>query len=210
MPAVFLLARYSISKRKENFDMAKATWFRGAGLLVLGAILGGLFVASWEHSAAQAQQNVPPVTQATVLGDVTRLREITPPMSHPMVEVAMFAANLWFAGDRKNWLLANYYLGEMRNRMAWEVRLNPSPKGADGNPVDMKNIFDGIDTGSLTKLKTIIAMKDSKQFAMEYKNLLSDCYSCHKTANRPYLRPMVPVAGAQPIVNLDPSASWPQ
>lgn len=190
--------------------MGKATWFRSAALLILGAILGGLFVASWEHSAAQAQQNVPPVTQATVVADVTRLREITPPMSHPMVEVAMFAANLWFAGDKKNWPLANYYLGEMRNRMAWEVRLNPSPKGADGNPVDMKNIFDGIDMGSLTKLKTIIGMKDNKQFAMEYKNLLSDCYSCHKTANRPYLRPMVPTSGAQPIVNLDPTASWPQ
>ena len=29
----------------------------------------------------------------------------------------------------------------------WEVRLNPSPKGADGTPVDMANIFDGIDKG---------------------------------------------------------------
>jgi hypothetical protein len=210
MRAIFLRVGYFIAKHEEKLDMGKATWFRSAGVLVLGAAVGGLFVASWEHSAARAQQNVPPVTQATVVADVTRLREITPPMSHPMVEVAMFAANLWFAGDKKNWPLANYYLGEMRNRMAWEVRLNPSPKGADGNPVDMKNIFDGIDTGSLTKLKTIIAMKDSKQFAMEYKNLLSDCYSCHKTANRPYLRPAVPASGAQPIVNLDPAATWPE
>jgi hypothetical protein len=190
--------------------MARANWFRSAALLVVGAILGGLFVSSWEHSAARAQQNNPPVTQATVLSDVTRLRDITPPFSHPMVDVAMFAANLWFAGDKKNWPLANYYLGELRNRMGWEVRLNPSPKGADGTPVDMKNIFDGIDSGSLTKMKTIIAMKDSKQFAAEYKNLLEDCYSCHKTAGRPYIRPMVPTAGPQPIVNLDPAATWPQ
>ena len=42
-----------------------------------------------------------------------------------MVDVAMFAANLWFAGQKKNWPLANYYLGEMRNRMRWEVHLNP-------------------------------------------------------------------------------------
>ncbi|PYU34182.1 MAG: hypothetical protein DMG31_06900 [Acidobacteria bacterium] len=190
--------------------MAPANWFRGAALLALGAILGGLFVSSWEHPAAVAQQNNPPVTQATLLADVTRLRDITPPFSHPMVDVAMFAANLWFAGDKKNWPLANYYLGEMRNRLGWEVRLNPSPKGADGTLMDMKNIFDGIDTGSLTKLKTIIAMKDSKRFAAEYKNLLEDCYSCHKTAGRPYIRPMVPTAGSQPIVNLDPGATWPQ
>ena len=88
--------------------MAKANWFRGSALLVVGAILGGLFVSSWEHSAARAQLNNPPVTQATVLSDVTRLRDITPPFSHPMVDVAMFAANLWFAVDKKNWPLANY------------------------------------------------------------------------------------------------------
>ena len=190
--------------------MARANWFRSTALVILGAILGGLFVLSWERPAAIAQQNSPQVTPATMQADVARLKDITPPFSHPMIDVAMFAANLWFAGDRKNWPLANYYLGELRNRLGWEVRLNPSPKGADGNPVDMKNIFDGIDTGSLTKLKAIIAMKDSKQFAAEYKNLLEDCYSCHKTAGRPYLRPMVPVAGPQPILNLDPGATWPQ
>ena len=174
--------------------MAMSNWVRSGALLVLGAILGGLFVASWEHSTAKAQQNNPPVTQATLVADVTHLRDITPPNSHPMVDVGMFAANLWFAGDKKNWPLANYYLGELRNRIRWEVRVNPSPKGADGNPVDMANILDGID----------------KQFSAEYKMLLEDCYSCHKTAGRPYLRPMVPVSGAQPIVNLDPAATWPQ
>ena len=127
-----------------------------------------------------------------------------------MVDVAMFAANLWFAGQKKNWPLANYYLGEMRNRIRWEVRLNPGPKGSDGKPVDMQSIFDGIDNGSLTTVKNTIAMKDSKQFVVEYKHMLEDCYSCHMTAGRPYLRPMVPVSGAQPIVNLDPGATWPQ
>lgn len=190
--------------------MIKASYLRSAVLVVLGAILGGLLVASWEHSTAIAQQNNPPVTQATLVADVTRLRDITPPNSHPMVDVAMFAANLWFAGDKKNWPLANYYLGELRNRIRWEVRVNPSPKGADGNPVDMANIFDGIDKGSLTRLKTTIDMKDGKQFSVQYKMLLEDCYSCHKTAGRAYLRPMVPVSGAQPIVNLDPAATWPQ
>jgi hypothetical protein len=183
---------------------AKSNWLRSAALLLVGAMLGGLRVATWEHSTAVAQQNKAPMTQATLVSDVTRLREITPPNSHPMVDVAMFAAN-WFAGDKKNWPLANYYLGELRNRIRWEVRVNPSPKGADGNPVDMANIFDGIDKGSLTRLKTTIDMKDSKQFAAQYKMLLEDCYSCHKTAGRAYIRPMVPVSGTQPIVNLDPA-----
>ena len=141
--------------------MAKANYFGSATLLLVGAMLGGLFVATWEHSAAVAQQN-PAVTQATLVADVTHLKDITPPNSHPMVDVAMFAANLWFAGERGigRWLTIIWVRCAIACR--WEVRLNPSPKGADGNPVDMANIFDGIDKGSLTKLKTVIDMKDGE------------------------------------------------
>ena len=202
--------------------MVNANWFRSVGLLLVGALMGGLFVSTWERSTAFAQRDNPqatpanpatpaaPVTPATMQADVAHLKDITPPNSHPMVDVAMFAANLWFASQKKNWPLANYYLGEMRNRMRWEVRVNPGPKGADGKPVDMQSIFDGIDNGSLMTIKKTIDMKDSKQFAADYKHLLEDCYSCHKTAGRPYLRPMIPVSGAQPIVNLDPNATWPE
>jgi hypothetical protein len=182
----------------------------GVLLLLVGAIVGSLITVAWEHSNIMAQQNNPEPTPATMQADIARLKSIVPPASHPMVDVATFAANLWFAAERKNWPLANYFLGEMRNRMLWEVHLNPAPKGADGNPVDMAAIFDGIDKGSLTKVKQVLNGKDSRQFPAEYRHLLEDCYSCHKTANRPYLRPMVPVAAPQPIVNLDPAANWPQ
>jgi hypothetical protein len=193
----------------ERTEMANTSWFRGLLLLIVGALMGAMLNSAWKHSNVLAQANPQP-TSSGLQADVAHLKDIRPPDSHPMVDVAMFAANLWFAGDKKNWPLANYYLGEARGRMAWEVRLNPGPKGSDGNPMDMKSIFDGIDQGSLTKLKQAIAMKDSAQFTVEYKHLLEDCYSCHKAANRPYLRPMVPVSGAQPIVNLDPAATWPE
>ncbi len=190
--------------------MANSNRIRSLQMFVLGVILGGLFILSWEHQAANAQQNAPQANPATMQADVARLKEIIPPHSHPMVEVGMFAANLWFAGEKKNWPLADYYLNEARNRIRWEVRLYPDPKGADGSTVDMQAIFDGIDNGTLPKVKKAIEMKDSALFAAEYKHLLEDCYSCHKAIARPYLRPMVPVSGAQPIINLDPAATWPQ
>src|ERR1700722_12646855 len=179
-------------------------------LFVLGGLLGGFFVWIAVRPTAHAQQNAPPANPASVQADVARLKEITPPNSHPMVEAGMFAANLWLAGEKRNWPLADYFLNEMRNRMRWEVRLNPGPKGPDGNPVDMQAIFDGIDNDTLPKLRKAIEAKDNKEFAAEYKHLLEDCYSCHKAAARPYLRPVVPVSGAQPIRNLDPAAPWPQ
>lgn len=193
--------------------MSNANWFRSLVLVFLGGVVGGLFALAWEHSTVLAQRDNPQATSAspaTMQTDLARLKDIVPPNSHPMVDVAMFAVNLWFAAQKKNWPLANYYLNEMRNRIRWEVHVNPGPKGADGNPVDMQAIFDGIDNGSLATVKKSIEMKDSKQFVTDYKRLLEDCYSCHKAANRPYLRLMVPVSGPQPIVNLDPDATWPQ
>ena len=36
--------------------MEKVNCFGSAAMLLLGAMLGGLFVAAWEHSTAVAQQ----------------------------------------------------------------------------------------------------------------------------------------------------------
>lgn len=191
--------------------MTNANRLRSLLLFAVGGILGGLFTSAWDHRAVLAEHDSPQATPAaTMQPDLAHLKEIAPPASHPMVDVAMFATNLWFAGQKKNWPLANYYLGEMRNRMRWEVHLNPGPKRPDGTIADMQSIFDGVDNGTLTSMKKTIQMKDSKQFAMEYKHLLEDCYSCHKTVGRPYLRPMVPVSGPQRIINFDPEATWPQ
>jgi len=191
--------------------MARIKRIRSLLIFVLGAVVGAFTGASWERPVISAQQS-PQASPASMQADVDHLKDLVPPHSHPMVEAGMFAANLWFAGEKKNWPLAGYFLNETRNRIRWEVHLNPGPKGADGKPVDMQSIFDGIDNGSITKARKAIEAKDSKEFADEYKNLLRDCYSCHKAALRPYLRPMVPVssAGAQPILNLDPSANWPE
>src|SRR5438552_1642258 len=57
---VLLAGSVSIPNSKENFEMPKANWLRSVVLVILGAILGGMFVASWEHSTAVAQQNNPP------------------------------------------------------------------------------------------------------------------------------------------------------
>jgi hypothetical protein len=40
--------------------------------------------------------------------------------------------------------------------------------------------------------------------------MLESCYSCHKSVGRPYLKPMIPKASMQAILNMDPNATWPQ
>jgi len=76
--------------------------------------------------------------------------------------------------------------------------------------VDVKSIFDAVDTTSLADVKAAIEKKDSVRFAATYKKMLESCYSCHKAVGRPYLRPQIPTAQAQTVINLDPNATWPE
>ena len=188
------------------------------GRRVLISLAGAALAASLiflVHGAARAQAAAqggggqkPP--EPPTMADVARLKELVPPSSHPMVDVAFNASNLWFAGEKKNWPLANYFLGETKNRLAWEVRLNPGPKSPTGEIVDMKGTVDGINNGSIAEVKKAIDGKDIAAFEASYKHLLEDCYSCHKNTNRPYMRPMIPTAPPQTIINFDPAATWPE
>jgi len=76
--------------------------------------------------------------------------------------------------------------------------------------VDLKGIYDAVDSSAFATVKRAIEAKDSQGFSTAYKQALEACYSCHKTSGKPYLRPMVPTAPPQTIINYDPKASWPQ
>jgi hypothetical protein len=103
-----------------------------------------------------------------------------------------------------------FYFNETRGRIRWLLRVNPTPKTPNGDVVNLQGIFDSIDVDSLAKLKQSIEKKDGTAFTAAYKDMLQACYTCHKSAGRPYLRPMVPTTPPQTIINYDPNATWPQ
>ena len=188
---------------------------KGLLLFVCGALVGGLLV--WKLPVlAQSSTKEPgkaapaPPDLATLNDDVTRLKSITPNLSHVMADVAFQYSNLWFAGQKKNWPLAMFYFNETRGRIRWLLRINPTPKTPEGEVVNLQGIFDATDAGRLAALKKTIEDKDSATFPMAYKDMLEDCYTCHKSAGRPYLRPMVPTVPPQSIINYDPAATWPK
>ena len=147
---------------------------------------------------------------AALKADVEVLKGKAPSASVAMADVGFHWSNLWFAGQSGNWPLAGYYFSEARNHVRWLTRINPMPKGPDGMPVDVKGIFDGIDTSTFAAVKTAIDNKDSKEFETAYRGALESCYQCHKAVGRPYLRPMIPKILPQTIINLDVRANWPQ
>lgn len=177
--------------------------------LAIGAAMGGL-VMHWQDSRVSAQ--AAPAAQAPavdVAADIAHLKEVIPAQSHSMIDVGWHMANLWFAAREQHWALAAFEVSEVRNRIRWTIRINPTVKGPDGNPVDLKGIFDGIDTSALPALKKAVDEKNGAAFESAYRGLIESCYSCHKAAGKPYLRPMVPTTPPQSIINYDPKATWP-
>jgi hypothetical protein len=194
--------------------MTSQTVFRALALLACGAVLGQVVAAPRGAAVlaqAPAQADKPQPDLASLQSEVAALRSIAPTQSHVMADVAIQYGSLWFAGSRRNWPLALYYFNESRNRMNWAIRINPAVKAqGTGEIVDLKGIFDGIDSGSLAPLRRAIETKDSVGFGGAYKVMLESCYSCHKAVGRPYLRPMVPLSRPQPIINIEPNAIWPK
>jgi hypothetical protein len=179
--------------------------------LVIGAA-GGAVAMHWQDSRVAAQEA--PASKAAAApvdaaADIAHLKEVIPAQSHSMIDVGWHMANLWFAAKEQHWALAAFEVSEVRNRIRWTIRINPTAKGPDGNPVDLKGIFDGIDTSALPALKKAVDEKNRAAFESAYRGMIESCYSCHKAVGKPYLRTMVPTTPPQSIINYDPKARWP-
>jgi hypothetical protein len=163
-------------------------------------------------AAQQARAAAPPTLTAEQLSqEVAMLRQLIPTNSTIMMDVQWHWTNLWWAGKKRNWPLAQYYFNEARGHIQQLVRKNPTIRNqTDGTDVALQGIFDGIDTSSLAMVKDAIAKKDAGAFEKNYKVMLESCYSCHKSVGRPYIRPQMPAAQVQAIVNMDVDATWPQ
>jgi len=202
--------------------MAKSITYPRLFLMIVSAVvLGGLIQWRLVSSIAPAAPVETPsavvakpaeltMDAAALEAEVIRLKGVAPSASVAMADVGFHFNNLWFAAQKQNWPLATYYFNEGRNHIRWLVRITPKPKGPTGELVDLQGIFDGLDTSVLKDLKDTIEKKDSARFVPAYRQTLEGCYSCHKAVGRPYLRPMIPTTAPQSIINLDPSAAWPQ
>jgi trehalose/maltose hydrolase-like predicted phosphorylase len=161
-------------------------------------------------AAQQGRNAAPPPTLESLAADVAQLKAIVPSNSHIMMDVQFHWTNLWFAAQKKDWPFALYQFNEMRGHIIWLTRKSPTIRAQDGTDVDIKSIFDAVDTSTLADVKAAIEKKDGVRFVATYKTMIESCYSCHKAVGRPYLRPMIPTAPAQTVINLDPNATWPE
>jgi hypothetical protein len=195
--------------------------FRTAALIIAGILVGGVLDRAWQHgimptALAQEGQRAAgpaappkPMTPAEMQTAIERLNRLVPSYSHPMQDVAFNWTMLWFAAQKKNWPLARYFYNEARSHIQWAVRINPNDK-VNGEIVDLQSIYDAIDTSSMAMVKDSIDTMNYTTFVPNYKTMLESCYSCHKAAGKPMLKPQIPTAMPLTIINLDPNATWPE
>jgi hypothetical protein len=93
--------------------MNAQSYFRHGALLA--AALGASLLESGApdllfETQAQAQQKAAPKQGEVEVAQT--LNERLPDQAHAMADVGYHFANLWFAAEKQNWPLANYYLGE--------------------------------------------------------------------------------------------------
>lgn len=177
------------------------------------AVGAGLALFNWQsvpmaQSAAPESKSASPEIVA-LQAEVNRLKGIVPDQSHAMADVGYHFANLWFAAEKKNWPLAKFYLDETRSHLKWAVRIIPVRKTRSGN-LELQGILDSVDNTLLSEIGKSIEATNLERFTASYKQTLEGCYACHKAAEKPYLRPQIPLTPPQSIINFDPEAKWPQ
>lgn len=184
-----------------------ATFVMGAASSTMLSQLIGL-----APQAARAQQSndQPQLDVAKLQAEVERLKGIVPDQAHAMQDVDYHFCNLWFAANQGNWPLASFYFNETRSHLRWAVRIIPVRKDNAGQEVKLQDILQAVENSPLKQVEEAIQAKDREKFVAAYEFTLTTCYSCHKAADKPYLRPRIPDHPASAVMNFDPNAAWPK
>ncbi len=179
---------------------------RGAVIaaLLIGAIIGGMSVEYWLAKWGASRPSAQEQPTGAAAQDLDRLKQIAPTQSHTMQDVGYHWANLWFAAQKKNWPLANYYFHEARQAVRWTVMIRPTRQLPGGGTFDMKGMFAGIDPTAFNDVMLAINDEDSAQFEKTYKDALLSCHACHTAAGLPFLKPVVPASPSTSILTYEP------
>lgn len=189
---------------------------RAVFLLLVGVLLGVCLSAIWNSQGAMPaaiakdSPKKKPLDLDAMAVELEIIKGRLPDQAHAMSDVGYQFGNLWFAGQTKNWPLAEFYWKESRSHLAWAVRIIPKRKDNAGHEIDLVAILQALENSPLKQLGEAIAFKDEAGFDKAYRFTLEGCYACHKAADKPYIRPQIPIHPETNIVNFDPKADWPK
>jgi cytochrome c553 len=108
-------------------------------------------------------------------------------------------AKLWYAGNARNWALAAYQLGEIKEVMSDVQDIVPTFKN-----LPLAQMLDAVITGQIADLERAIDAKDAKKFAAGYDALTAACNSCHQATGHGFVVIRRPVGSGFPNQDFAP------
>ena len=105
-----------------------------------------------------------------------------PGLGEFMGRIQVDHAKLWLAGEARNWELAGYELGELKEVFSDVQDLVPRYHN-----IPIGDMIDAIITGTITELEDAIAARDFSKFSASFDGLTAACNSCHQAANRGFI-----------------------
>lgn len=106
----------------------------------------------------------------------------TPGLGEFMSAIQVRHAKLWFAGRGKNWQLAAYELGELKEGFADAAKYQPEFKG---QPI--AKIIEPMTAQPIAQIEKAIEAKDSARFVSAYDNLSRACSECHQNTDHGFI-----------------------
>jgi len=155
------------------------------------------------RSQTQAQTPKPEQTPMQRAGQPEQKSE-TPRPYVPGLEIFMGViqnqhVKLWYAGQAKNWDLAAYQLGEIKEVLSDVQEMVPVFKN-----LPLAEMVDAVLTKEIAALEKAVDAKDSKAFAAGFDKLTAACNSCHQGTENGFIVIRRPVAGAFPNQDFSP------
>jgi hypothetical protein len=131
-------------------------------LLVIAGISMPLVTSAQQtkETASDAAKNVP--------------KTYVPGLEQFMNVILMEHNKLWFAAKARNWPLADYQLGEIKEVMGDIQDLVPTFKN-----LPLADMLDAVITKEIVALEKSIEAKDYKAFVSGYDKLTQACNACH-------------------------------
>ncbi len=129
-----------------------------------------LAIVSITNALAEAPETEHAQAQAPTTNEA-----YTPGLGEFMGQIQMRHAKLWFAGKAKNWQLAAYELGEIKEAFGVAAKYQPNFKG---KPI--AETIGPITDQAITQLEKAIDAKDPVRFAKTFDRLSNACMSCHQ------------------------------
>ena|SRR5690242_6574695 len=150
-----------------------------------------LFAAALLSSVGDAQTPSPAAKEPPKEVAKDMPKNYVPGLEQFMNVILIEHNKLWFAASSRNWPLAAYELGEIKEVMSDVQDHVPTFKS-----LPLADMIDAVITKEVADLEKTIEAKDFKAFATGYDKLTAACNACHQGTENGFIviqRPSRPV-----------------